>query len=63
MKKNALIASAALFVSACLPTAQSPGVSHGTSPEVCANILARANASPDAAARAYALEQAAAIGC
>jgi hypothetical protein len=52
-------------LSGCMPMASQGmgGVSHGTSPEVCANVRARAAQSPDPATRAYAEEQIAAMGC
>jgi hypothetical protein len=63
MKRIALLSLAALLVAGCLPMGQMGPVSHGTSPEVCANIIARANSSPDPATKAYALLEAAKIGC
>lgn len=66
MKYLACAALAAVFlVPACVT--MGPGMTgptyHGASPEVCANIIARANQSPDPATKQYALEQAAKAGC
>ena len=38
-------------------------VYHGANPEVCANVITRANQSPDPATRAYALGEAKKMGC
>jgi hypothetical protein len=57
---------AACLLSGCvpmMPPAAPGGGAPGTSPEVCANIRARIAQSPDAQTRAYAEDQASAIGC
>jgi len=63
MKKLLLIPLGLGLLAACMPMPMSGPVSHGTSPEVCANVIARANASPDAATKQYALAEAAKMGC
>lgn len=63
MNQIALLSLIIIVVAGCMPMAQTGPVYHGASPEVCANIKARANSSPDAATKAYALQEAAKIGC